>query len=31
MKARGLAGKQQAYDVLIERSVQRPVFTEPKT
>lgn len=27
----GLAGKQQAYDVLTERSVQRPVFTEPKT
>ena len=27
----GLAGKQQAYDVLTEHSVQRPVFTEPKT
>jgi len=27
----GLAGKEQAYDVLTERSVQRPVFTEPKT
>jgi hypothetical protein len=27
----GLAGKQQAYDVLTERSVQRPVFTEAKT
>jgi hypothetical protein len=27
----GLAGKQQTYDVLTERSVQRPVFTEPKT
>ncbi len=26
-----LAGKEQAYDVLTERSVQRPVFTEPKT
>ncbi len=27
----GLAGKEQAYDVLTERSVQRPIFTEPKT
>jgi hypothetical protein len=27
----GLAGKEQSYDVLTERSVQRPVFTEPKT
>jgi len=27
----GLAGKEQAYDVLTERTVQRPVFTEPKT
>ena len=27
----GLAGKEQAYDVLTERSVQRPVFTQPKT
>jgi len=27
----GLAGKEQAYDVLTERSVQRPVFTEDKT
>jgi hypothetical protein len=27
----GLAGKEQAYDVLTEKSVQRPVFTEPKT
>ena len=26
----GLAGKEQAYDVLTERAVQRPVFTEPK-
>jgi len=26
-----LAGKEQAYDVLTERKVQRPVFTEPKT
>jgi len=26
-----LAGKEQAYDVLTERSVQRPIFTEPKT
>ena len=26
----GLAGKEQAYDVLTEHSVQRPVFTEPK-
>ena len=25
-----LAGKEQAYDVLTERTVQRPVFTEPK-
>ena len=27
----GLAGKEQAYDVLTEHAVQRPVFTEPKT
>jgi hypothetical protein len=27
----GLAGKEQAYDVLTQRSVQRPVFTDPKT
>jgi hypothetical protein len=27
----GLAGKEQAYDVLTERSVQRPIFTEAKT
>lgn len=27
----GLAGKANTYDVLTERSVQRPVFTEPKT
>jgi hypothetical protein len=27
----GLAGKEQAYDVLTEHSVQRPVFTEAKT
>ena len=27
----GLAGKEQAYDVLTEKSVQRPVFTEAKT
>lgn len=26
----GLAGKEQAYDVLTERAVQRPLFTEPK-
>jgi hypothetical protein len=26
-----LAGKEQSYDVLTERSIQRPVFTEPKT
>jgi hypothetical protein len=26
-----LAGKEQAFDVLTERSVQRPVFTEAKT
>jgi len=26
-----LAGKEQAYDVLTEHSVQRPIFTEPKT
>jgi hypothetical protein len=26
-----LTGKEQSYDVLTERSVQRPVFTEPKT
>jgi hypothetical protein len=26
-----LAGKEQAFDVLTERAVQRPVFTEPKT
>ncbi|MGA8764377.1 MAG: carboxypeptidase-like regulatory domain-containing protein [Candidatus Sulfotelmatobacter sp.] len=27
----GLAGKEQAYDVLTERAVQRPVFTDPRT
>ncbi|MGB8065278.1 MAG: carboxypeptidase-like regulatory domain-containing protein [Candidatus Sulfotelmatobacter sp.] len=27
----GLAGKEQAYDVLTEHSVQRPIFTEPRT
>jgi len=27
----GLTGKEQAYDVLTERTVQRPVFSEPKT
>jgi hypothetical protein len=27
----GLAGKEQAYDVLTQHSIQRPVFTEPKT
>ena len=27
----GLAGREQAYDVLTEHSVERPVFTEPKT
>jgi len=27
----GLAGKEQAYDVLTEKTVQRPVFTEPRT
>jgi len=27
----GLAGKEQAYDVLTERSVQRPVFTQPRS
>jgi hypothetical protein len=26
-----LAGKEQAYDVLTERTVQRPVFSQPKT
>jgi hypothetical protein len=26
-----LAGKEQAYDVLTERAVQRPLFTDPKT
>jgi hypothetical protein len=26
-----LAGKEQAYDVLTERTVQRPIFSEPKT
>jgi hypothetical protein len=26
-----LSGKEQAFDVLTERSVQRPVFTEAKT
>jgi len=26
-----MAGKEQAYDVLTERTVQRPVFTEPKS
>ena len=27
----GLVGKEQAYDVLTERAVQRPVFSEPRT
>ena len=27
----GLAGREQAYDVLTEHSVQRPVFTQPKS
>jgi hypothetical protein len=27
----GLVGKEQAYDVLTERAVQRPIFTEPKS
>lgn len=27
----GLVGKQNAYDVLTQRSVQRPVFTQPKS
>ena len=27
----GLTGKEQTYDVLTQRSVQRPVFTQPKT
>jgi hypothetical protein len=27
----GLAGKEQAYDVLTEHTVQRPIFTEPRT
>src|ERR1700686_3106236 len=27
----GPAGKEQAFDVLTERAVQRPVFTDPKT
>jgi hypothetical protein len=27
----GVAGKEQSYDVLTEHSVQRPLFTEPKT
>jgi len=27
----GMVGKEQTYDVLTERAVQRPVFTEPKT
>lgn len=27
----GLAGKEQAYDVLTEKAVQRPIFTEPKS
>src|ERR1700733_6488890 len=27
----GLTGKEQAYDVLTERTVNRPVFSEPKT
>ena len=27
----GLAGKEQAYDVLTEKTVQRPIFTEPRT
>ena len=27
----GIAGKEHSYDVLTERSVQRPIFTQPKT
>jgi hypothetical protein len=27
----GLAGKEQAYDVLTEHAVQRPIFTEPRS
>jgi Carboxypeptidase regulatory-like domain len=27
----GLAGKEQAYDVLTEHTVQRPIFTSPRT
>jgi hypothetical protein len=27
----GLAGKEQAFDVLTEHAVQRPIFTEPKS
>jgi hypothetical protein len=27
----GLAGKEQAYDVLTEKTVQRPIFTEPRS
>ena len=27
----GLAGKEQAFDVLTEHTVQRPIFTEPKS
>jgi Carboxypeptidase regulatory-like domain len=27
----GLAGKEQAFDVLTEHAVQRPIFTDPKT
>jgi hypothetical protein len=26
-----LAGQEQAYDVLTERTIQRPIFTEPKS
>ena len=27
----GILGRQQAYDVLTERRVERPLFSEPKT
>lgn len=27
----GLAAKEQAYGVLTQRTVQRPIFTEPRT
>lgn len=27
----GVLGREQAYDVLTERQVERPIFTEPKT